>query len=117
MNRPKISEVAILIALREMELIDAQTFCDRWHKLDQLSEAERVQAKSKYGYRAKCVRLLSAVLRVKESTVNSWGDTFERMPEHYKVALTYADGIRQTISTSDNTGLLDLYLNEPDSEK
>lgn len=111
MNRPNLSEVAILIALRDLELLDAQTYCDRWHGLDHLSDLDQLQARSKYGYRAKCVRLLSAVLRVKESTVTTWGEHFERMPDHYKPALLYADVLRQTLSASNQSGWLDLYLN------
>jgi hypothetical protein len=116
MNRPKLSEVAILIALRDLELLDAQTCCDRWHRLDHLSDLDQLQARSKYGYRAKCVRLLSAVLRVKESTVTTWGENFERMPDHYKPALLYADVLRQTLSASNQSGWLDLYLNPQGQE-
>lgn len=116
MNRPKLSEVAILSALRDLELLDAQTCCDRWHRLDHLPDSDRLQARAKYGYRAKCVRLLSAVLRVKESTVTTWGENFERMPEHYKTALLYADVIRQTLSASNSRGLLELYLAPHDPE-
>lgn len=96
--------------------MDAETFCDRWHRLDQLSNEERSKARSKHGYRAKCVRLIAAVLRVEESTVNSWGARFERMPEHYQTSLAYADVIRQNLQASADTSLLDLFLDQQQNE-
>lgn len=118
MQQPsKISEVTILRVLRGLKLMDAETFCDRWFGLDQVPPDDRHQEKQKYGYRAKCVRLLVEVLRVEESTVNAWGSRFDRMPDHYKPALLYADAIRQNLQASAGTSLLDLFLNQQDQNK
>ncbi len=42
--------------------MDTETFCDRWFGLDELEPEEREQRKQERGYRARCVRILSAVL-------------------------------------------------------
>lgn len=101
-----ISEVTILRALQGLRLLSAEEFCERWHGLERLSEADRNQAKVKWGYRAKCTRLLAAVLQLKEETVSAWGSTFERMPISHQVTLAYADVLRQITLTSNAQQLL-----------
>jgi hypothetical protein len=97
--------------------MDAWTFCDRWFGIDQLSPAEQDKTRSRRGYRAQCVRVVAAVLRLQESTVDEWGTKLERMPENpHQAALSYADVIRQQIQASQSTDLLDLYLRYSESE-
>ena len=87
----------------------ADPFCERWFELDKLTDSEKKPAKSAWGYRAKCVRLLSAVLSKPENTVDKWGSRFERMPKDLESTLTYADSIRLQIKDLPQN-LLDLYL-------
>lgn len=101
MNQLKITHVTVLSALQKLKRIDAWTFCDRWFGIDQLPSHEQEAARSKYGYRAQCVRVLATVLQLKEETVGSWGSQFERMPENpHQITLTYADVIRQQIQAN-----------------
>lgn len=105
----RVSKVVTLKKLKELGWMDADTFCERWFGLDQLSDDQTEKAKNAWGYRAGCVRLLSAVLRKPEKTVGSWGARFEKMPKDLETTLAYADSIRQQIQAS-HPDLLKLYL-------
>ncbi len=89
--------------------MDADTFCERWFEIDNLTKEEREKAKKIWGYRAKCVRLLSAVLKKPTNTVDKWGSRFEKMPKDLESTLFYADSIRLQIQTMPQD-LLELYL-------
>lgn len=118
MNEPsKLAVTTVLRFLARLPLMDADEFCDRWHNLDLLPAEQREQAKGRWGYRAKCVRLLTVVLETKESTVDSWGERFQRMPDHYRIALKYADAIRQTLQAAAGTDLLDTYTQQRDENQ
>ena len=105
----RVSKIVILKLLKKLNLMNADTFCERWFGLDQLTNAEKEKAKNAWGYRAKCVRLLSSVLRKPENTVDKWGSRFERMPKDLESALIYADSIRLQIQDLPRN-LLNLYL-------
>jgi hypothetical protein len=89
--------------------MDADIFCERWFEIDKLTEFEKEKAKKTWGYRAKCVRLLSAVLNKPTNTVDKWGSRFEKMPKDLESSLFYADSIRLLIKTMPQD-LLYLYL-------
>ena len=91
--------------------MDANTFCERWFEIDNLTKEEREKAKKVWGYRAKCVRLLSAVLKKPTNTVDKWGSRFEKMPKDMESSLFYADSIRLLIKTMPQD-LLHLYLSK-----
>jgi hypothetical protein len=89
--------------------MDANTFCERWFEIDKLTEQEKEKAKKVWGYRAKCVRLLSAVLKKPTNTVDKWGSRFEKMPKDMESTLFYVDSIRIQIKTMPQD-ILYLYL-------
>ncbi len=91
--------------------MDANTFCERWFEIDKLTKFEKEKAKKVWGYRAKCVRLLSAVLKKPTNTVDKWGSRFEKMPKDLESSLFYADSIRLLIKTMPQD-LLYLYLSK-----
>ncbi len=91
--------------------MDTETFCDRWFGLDELEPEEREQRKQERGYRARCVRILSAVLKKPEKTVGNWGSRFEGMPEDYQATLAYADALRVQLKAAPDE-LLDLFLEQ-----
>ncbi len=95
-------ETAILETFKAVTLVvmDAETFCDRWYSLDTFSTEEREEAKRQRGYRAKCKRLLAAVLHKPETTVDSWGADFERMPDDCKITLSYIDAFRMQLKSA-----------------
>ena len=89
--------------------MDANTFCERWFDMDKLTEQSKEKAKNVRGYRAKCVRLLSAVLKKPTNTVDKWGSRFEKMPKDLESTLFYVDSIRLLIKTIPQD-ILSLYL-------
>ncbi len=89
--------------------MDANTFCERWFEIDKLTKEEKEKVKKVWGYRAKCVRLLSAVLKKPTNTVDKWGSQFKKMPKDMESTLFYADSIRLLIKTMPQD-LLSLYL-------
>ena len=89
--------------------MDADIFCERWFEIDKLTQREKEEAKKVWGHRAKCVRLLSAVLNKPTNTVDKWGSRFEKMPKDLESSLFYADSIRLLIKTMPQD-LLYLYL-------
>ncbi|VEP17812.1 conserved hypothetical protein [Hyella patelloides LEGE 07179] len=74
-----------------------------------LTNQEKEKAKKVWGYRAKCVRLLSAVLKKPTNTVDKWGSRFEKMPKDLESTLFYVDSIRLLIKTMPQD-ILYLYL-------
>lgn len=89
---------------RRREVVDAllsqrvkpEVFCERWF-------GATPDDKESWGYRAKCVKLLSKVLGIRDSVIsNQWGPgyTFEKMPPQHEVTLQYADIVRQMIQAS-----------------
>lgn len=107
----KMTETAVLDVLRAFPRMDAETFCERWFGIDQLEAKEREQVKQERGYRARCVRVLSAVLKKPQKTVGNWGSKFEVMPEDYKVTLAYADALRVQLKAAPDE-LVSLYLEQ-----
>lgn len=85
--------------------VKPREFCSRWFNATPEDEQER-------GYRAKCVQLLSRILKVKSETVNQkWGSgiDFAAMPPQYEVTLTYADTLRSIfITVNRNPDLVEL---------
>jgi hypothetical protein len=116
LKRKKMTETGVLKILSAVLRMDAETFCDRWFGLDQLEPEEREQVKQERGYRARCVRILSAVLRKPEKTISNWGSRFEAMPEDYEVTLTYADALRVQLQASPDR-LLSLFLERRSREE
>jgi hypothetical protein len=106
-----MTQIAVLRILSAFPRMDADTFCDRWFGLDELKPEEKEQRKQERGYRAKCVRILSAVLKKPEKTVNNWGSRFEGMPEDYQATLAYADALRVQLKAAPHE-LLELFLEQ-----
>lgn len=71
LRRKKMTETTVLSILSAFPKMDAETFCERWFGLDELEPEHREQKKRERGYRAKCVRILSAVLKKPEKTVSN----------------------------------------------
>lgn len=96
--------------------VEPREFCRNWFEADETMEAS-------WGYRAKCIDLLSKVTGVSPVTINnSWGSgiDFPNMPSVYRKTLAYADVIRYTLSGLRDSDLLDAvleYLNRHRSEK
>lgn len=111
LRRKKMTETAVLKILSALSSMDAETFCDRWFGLDQLEPEERERIKRERGYKARCVRILSSVLKKPEKTISNWGSRFEGMPEDYKVTLAYADALRVQLKASPDE-LLNLFLEQ-----
>lgn len=116
LRRKKMTEIEVLKILSAVSIMDAETFCDRWFGLDELEPEEKEQIKRERGYRARCVRILSAVLRKPEKTISNWGSRFEAMPEDYQVTLIYADALRVQLQASPDR-LLSLFLERRSTEK
>jgi hypothetical protein len=96
--------------------MNAETFCDRWFGIDQLELEERERVKQERGYRARCVRVLSSVLKKPQKTVGNWGSKFEGMPEDYRATLAYADALRIQLKAAPDE-LLDLFLEQRSSKE
>ena len=116
LRRKKMTEIGVLKILSAVSIMDAETFCDRWFGLDELEPEEKEQIKRERGYRARCVRILSAVLRKPEKTISNWGSRFEAMPEDYQVTLIYADALRVQLQASPER-LLSLFLEGRSTEE
>ncbi len=116
LRRKKMTEIGVLKILSAVSIMDAETFCDRWFGLDKLEPEEKEQIKRERGYRARCVRILSAVLRKPEKTISNWGSRFEAMPEDYQVTLIYADALRVQLQASPDR-LLSLFLERRSTEE
>lgn len=75
--------------------VKPRDFCGRWFNATPRDEQER-------GYRAKCVQLLSRILKVQAETISQkWGSgiDFDGMPPQYEVTLAYADTLRSILIT------------------
>jgi hypothetical protein len=107
----KMTQTNVLSILSAFHRMDAETFCDRWFGLDELEPEEREQKKQERGYRARSVRILSAVLKKPEKTISNWGSRFEGMPEDYRATLAYADALRVQLKAAPDE-LLDLFLEQ-----
>ena len=106
-----MTQTAVLNILSAFPRMDAETFCERWFGLDQLQPEQREQRKQQRGYKAKCVRILSAVLKKPAKTISNWGSRFEGMPEDYQATLAYADALRVQLKAAPDE-LLDLFLEQ-----
>jgi hypothetical protein len=116
LRRKKMTETTVLSILSAFPKMDAERFCERWFGLDELEPEQREQKKRERGYRAKCVRILSAVLKKPEKTVSNWGSQFEMMPEDVKATLTYADALRVQLKAAPDE-LLELFLEQRSSQE
>ena len=105
--------------------IHPRLFCRRWFGFEVVNENGRprftkgqIEAmESEYGYREKCINLLSKLLKIKPNTIHRWGKgvSFDKIPveklRRYEIYLGYIDAIR-VITTSltelDETSLLKL---------
>lgn len=111
LRHKKMTETSVLTILSAFSRMNAETFCDRWFGIDQLEPEERERRKQERGYRAKCARVLSVVLKKPYKTVDSWGSRFETMPEDAQATLAYADALRVQLKAAPNE-LLDLFLEQ-----
>ena len=75
------------------ESMEAWDFCRRWFHATQEEEKAR-------GYKARCNLLLVKVLGVNIDAVKRWGPGFEKMPDHHKRTLSYADTLREMIEVA-----------------
>lgn len=116
LRRKKMTETAVLSILSAFPRMDAETFCERWFSLDRLDPDKREQIKQERGYRAKCVRILSAILKKPQKTVSNWGSRFEAMPEDYQPTLAYADALRIQLNAAPDE-LLELFLEQRSSKE
>jgi hypothetical protein len=66
--------------------ISAREFCRRMHGLAALPEIDILRAELEYGYRRKCISLLSQVLGLSRAAIHNWGLSidFEKMPNSYR---------------------------------
>ncbi|MGB7440574.1 MAG: hypothetical protein WA919_05865 [Coleofasciculaceae cyanobacterium] len=106
-----MTETTVLSLLSTLPRMDAETFCERWFDIDQLEPEQRERKKKERGYRAKCARVLSTVLKKPYRTVDSWGSRFEGMPEDSKATLAYADALRVQLKAAPDE-LLYLFLEQ-----
>ncbi len=116
LRHKKMTETAVLSILSAFPRMNAETFCDRWFGIDQLELEERERVKQERGYRARCVRVLSSVLKKPQKTVGNWGSKFEGMPEDYRATLAYADALRIQLKAAPDE-LLDLFLEQRSSKE
>lgn len=93
--------------------IHPRIFCRRWFGLEDTKENGRprfteeqiLAMESEYGYREKCINLISQLLKIKPNTVHRWGKgvSFNKIPndkrQKYEIYLGYIDAIR-VITTS-----------------
>lgn len=73
--------------------MEAWDFCRLW--FDATAEEESAR-----GYKARCNELLAKILGVNIDAVKRWGTGFERMPEHHKLTLSYANTLREMIEAA-----------------
>jgi hypothetical protein len=106
-----MTETTVLSLLSTLSRMDAETFCERWFDIDQLAPEVKERQKQERGYRAKCARVLSTVLKKPYRTVDSWGARFEGMPDDSKATLAYADALRVQLKAAPDE-LLDLFLEQ-----
>lgn len=111
LRRKKMTETGMLSILSAVSRMDAENFCDRWFGLDEMEPEQRKQIKQERGYRARCVRVLSTVLKKPQKTVGNWGSKFEEMPTDYQATLAYADALRVQLKAAPDE-LLNLFLEQ-----
>lgn len=116
LRHKKMTETAVLSILSAFPRMKAETFCERWFGIDHLKPEEKERIKNERGYRAKCARVLTTVLKKPYRTVDSWGSRFEVMPEDCQATLAYADALRVQLKAAPDE-LLDLYLEQRSKEK
>ena len=116
LQRKKMTVTAVLSILSAFPRMDADTFCERWFGFDQLEPEEKERIKQERGYRAKCARVLSTVLKKPYGTVDSWGSRFDGMPEDCKATLVYADALRVQLKAAPEE-FLDLFLEQQSRQK
>lgn len=73
--------------------MEAWDFCRLW--FDATAEEENAR-----GYKTRCNELLTKILGVNIDAVKRWGTRFERMPEHHKLSLSYANTLREMIEAA-----------------
>lgn len=91
-----------LESLATAKTVQPRQFCRKWFNATE--EDEQV-----YGYRAKCVKLLSQIIGVEPHTISSkWGAgiDFEKMPEQYQRTLAYANSLREIYDNVSQDGHL-----------
>lgn len=83
----------------------ARDFCREWFGVD--PEQERV-----WGYRRRCVELLSRVIGLEQDTIERWGSgvDFDKMPSQYENTLAYAIALKRVMDATSVgcNGLIDL---------
>ncbi|MDY6784395.1 MAG: hypothetical protein SW833_17910 [Cyanobacteriota bacterium] len=111
----RISQTVVLNSLSALVRMDAETFCERWFEIDSLKPPQKEQIKQERGYRARCVRILCAVLKKPHKTVDSWGAKFEKMPDDARTILAYADALRVQLKATPDE-FLELFIQQRSQE-